>query len=85
MTMQDITNYLDQKAEKNEKEIIITFYEIRVKANLTEEETDEFLRLCRTRLENQGYDVYFTGARYTFEGNKKIVQQKELMVAIKES
>ena len=84
MTMQDITNYLDQKAEKNEKEIIITFYEIRVKANLTEEETDEFLRLCRTRLENQGYDVYFTGARYTFEGNKKRVQPNELMVAIKE-
>lgn len=84
MTMQDITNYLDQKAEKNEKEIIITFYEIRVKANLTEEETDEFLRLCRTRLENQGYDVYFTGARYTFEGNTKIVQPNELMVAIKE-
>lgn len=84
MTMQDITNYLDQKAEKNEKEIIITFYEIRVKANLTEEETDEFLRLCRTRLENQGYDVYFTGARYTFEGNNKIVQPNELMVAIKE-
>ena len=65
MTMQDITNYLDQKAEKNEKEIIITFYEIRVKANLTEEETDEFLRLCRTRLENQGYDVYFTCLLYT--------------------
>lgn len=84
MTMQDITNYLDQKIEKNSKKIIITFYEIRVKANLTEEETDEFLRLCRTRLENQGYDLYFTGARYNFEGNKEIVQPNELMVAIKE-
>lgn len=31
MTMQEITEYLDNKIEQNEKEIIITFYEIRVK------------------------------------------------------
>lgn len=35
MTMQEITEYLDDKIAKNQNEIIITFYEIRVKMNLS--------------------------------------------------
>lgn len=82
MTIQDITNLLDEKIEKDEKKIVITFYEIRVKHNLSEEETDEFLRLCMTRLENLGYKVYFTGAKYVYNNTNKIVEPNELLVAI---
>ena len=85
MTMQEITQYLDNKIDKNENSVIITFYEVRIKFDLSEEETQEFLRLCKTRLENLGYEVYFTGAKYRYQGESKIVQSNELMVAIKES
>ena len=85
MTMQEITQYLDNKIDKNENLVIITFYEVRIKFDLSEEETQEFLRLCKTRLENLGYEVYFTGARYRYQGESKVVQSNELMVAIKEN
>ena len=85
MTMQEITNYLDNKINSNEDIVIITFYEVRIKFNLSEGETQEFLRLCKTRLENLGYLTYFTGAKYEYRGVKKEVQSNELMVAIKEN
>lgn len=84
MTMQDITNFLDNKIEQNENEIIIKFYEVRVKMNLSEEETDAFLGLCKTRLERLGYQVFFTGAKFVFNNTNRIVEPNELMVAIKE-
>ena len=85
MTMQEITNYLDNKINSNEDIVIITFYEVRIKFNLSEGETQEFLRLCKTRLENLGYLTYFTGVKYEYQGVKKEVQSNELMVAIKEN
>ncbi len=85
MTMQEITNYLDNKINSNENIVIITFYEVRIKFNLSEGETQEFLRLCKTRLENLGYLTYFTGAKYEYQGITKEVQSNELMVAIKEN
>ena len=85
MTMQEITQYLDNKINDDENIVKITFYEVRIKFNLSEEETQEFLRLCKTRLENLGYQVYFTGAKYQYEEQNKVVQTNELMVAIKEN
>lgn len=85
MTMQDITQYLDNKINEDENIITITFYEVRIKFDLSEEETQEFLRLCRTRLENLGYQAYFTGAKYMYQGESKVVQSNELMIAIKDN
>ena len=81
MSMQEITEFLDNKIEKNENILEITFFEVRVKMNLSEEQTQEFLKLCKTRLENL---VYFTGAKYTYGGRKKVVESNDLMVAVKE-
>ena len=85
MTMQEITQYLDNKINSDENIVIITFYEVRIKFDLSEEQTQEFLRLCMKRLENLGYQVYFTGAKYMYQGESKVVQTNELMVAIKEN
>ena len=85
MTMQEITQYLDNKINSDENIVIITFYEVRIKFDLSEQQTQEFLRLCRTRLEHLGYQVYFTGAKYMYQGESKVVQTNELMVAIKEN
>ena len=84
MTMQDITDFLDNKIKKNENEIVVTFYEIRIKNNLSEAQTDNFLALCKTRLENMGYQVFFTGAKFVFQNANRTVQPNQLMIAIKE-
>ena len=83
MPLQDITDFIDKKIDQNPNLVVFTFYEVRIKLDLTEEETDEFLRLSRTRLENLNYQVYFTGATYMFNNEEKIVEDNELLVAIK--
>ncbi len=83
MTLKFITDYIDEKIRKNENKVVFSFYEIRIKLDLSEEETDEFLKLSRTRLENLGYQVYFTGAKFTYNNTNMVVQPNELMVAIK--
>ena len=42
MTMFEISNYLDNKINENEEFIRITFYEIRVKYDLTEKDSNFF-------------------------------------------
>ena len=51
---------------------------------LSETEVDEFLQLSRNKLENNGYDVYFTGAKYKYHGEEKIVETNQYIVAIKD-
>lgn len=84
MTTQFVESLINSKINVNQNEIIFTFYELRVKHNLTEEQTDEFLALCKIRLENLDYKVYFTGAKYTYRGERKEVENNQLMIAVKE-
>ena len=84
MTLQDITNFLDKKIDKNENEIIISFYEIRMEMNLSKQDTNTFLEYCKTRLENLGYKVFYTGDKFIQNEKIRIVQTNELMVAIKQ-
>lgn len=84
MTMQEITDYLDRKIEQNENKVTITFYEARIKMNLSDQDTDTLLKYCKTRLENLGYQIFFTGAKFEYKEKKQIVEQNELMIAIKE-
>ena len=73
----------EEEIRKNEEEIRITFYELRVKENLTEIETKEFLQLCKNKLENMKYNVYFTGETFRYKQCNITVQPNELLVAIK--
>lgn len=84
MTTQFVEDYIQYKISKNENEIIYTFYELRVKNNLSEEDVDEFLRLNKIRLENLGYKVFFTGAKFVYQNANRTVQPNQFMVAIKE-
>ena len=54
-----------------------------VASNLSEDEIDEVLRLARNKFENLGYRVYFTGAKYNYQGENRIVESNEYLVAIK--
>ena len=84
MSIQFVEDYIQDKINKNENEIIYTFYELRVKNNLSEEEVDEFLRLNKIRVENLGYKVFFTGAKFVYQNANRTVQPNQFMVAIKE-
>lgn len=75
---------LKEKLNKNADYIRYTFYELRVKYNLSETDTDRFLELIRTKLQNENYRVYFTGARFEYKNAKMKVQDNELMIAVKE-
>ena len=61
------TKLLEDKIDRNENFIRFTYYELRVKNNLSEQETDDFLRLCMIYLENKGYEVYVGNARYSYK------------------
>lgn len=84
MTNEFVINYINNKLSENENYIRYTFYELRVKNNLSEEEVDEFLNINKTYFENKNYNVYFTGAKFEYENARRTVQPNELMIAIKE-
>ena len=84
MDVNFVGKVIDEKQEKDEKYIVFTFYELRVKYDLTEDEISKFLELSKNRLENTNYKVYFYGEEYTYQGIKKKVLDNELMVAILE-
>lgn len=79
-----INEILDKKIMENSECIRITFYELRIKYNLTEEQTDRILELMKNKLEKMNYQVFFTGAKFDYQECKRTVQSNELMIAIKE-
>lgn len=83
MDLQQIDIYLENKLKQNKNCVIFTFYELRVKLDLTSEETYNFLHLVSTKLENNNYQIYRIGQEY-FYREKLRVEDNQLMVAIKE-
>ena len=83
MTMQFVTEYIDKKVEENSEFIRYTFYELKVKNNLSEEDIEEFLDINKDYFENKGYKVYFTGDTYNYNNEERKVEQNELMIVIK--
>jgi len=84
MNIRDIDNYLNNKILDGNDFIRCTFYEIRVKLGINENEVNDFLALAKNKLENNGYDVFFTGAIFKFKGIQKKVEDNEMIIAIKE-
>ena len=83
VSIKDVAEYLDEKIEKNSDFIVCTFYELRIKKNLSKEETSQFLEFSKNRLKNNGYKVFYTGQKYEYQNTIKTVQDNELLVAIK--
>lgn len=84
MTTEFVEEYLAKKLNENENYVVCTFYDLRIKHNLSEQEVNEFLILSRNKLENNGFKVFFTGAKYIYQDTNRVVEDNELMVAIKE-
>lgn len=84
MTDKFIFDYIALKEQENTEFIRYSYYELKIKSNLSDEEIDRFLKVNRDYFENHNYRVYFTGARYEYKGGFQNVQPNELMIAIKE-
>ena len=80
-----IINYIDKKEKESKDKNFIryTFYDLRVKNNLSEKEVDELLKVSRDYFQNKGYNVYFTGTKYEYKNANMLVQDNELMIAVK--
>ena len=83
MTFRELNNIIDKKINENEEKIVVTFYEIVVKNDLSLNELETVQHLIMQRLENLGYTVYKTGEEYSYKGEKQEVKSSELMVALK--
>ena len=82
MTLEFVDNYLNAKLAQNREIIKFSFYEVRMKLNLSEEDSITFLSLISQILMNTGYLVYKTGEEYTYKGKTFKIQENELLVAI---
>lgn len=74
---------LDSKMSENSDFIRITYYEIKIKCNLSNEQCDEFIRLSKIKLENMNYRVYLQDEKYTYENANRTVQINEVLIAIR--
>ena len=84
MNLDEITEFVDNKIDKDSSKIVIGFYELKVKRNLSDADVLNALYLISTRLMNLGYKVYKTNEKYTYKEKEYIVQSNELLIGIKE-
>lgn len=83
MTLEDLTEIIEEKRNKNEDKIVFTYYEMRVKQNLSTEELEKVLELVKNYLINNGYNIYREKEEYEYQGKNKKVESNEVLVAIK--
>ena len=86
MTDAFVINYIDKKISESKDIncIVYTYYESKIKNNLNDDEIQRFLEINKDYFENKGYNVYFTGARFTYKNSSMMVQNNQFMIAVKE-
>ncbi len=82
MTDKFVINYIDKKISESEdvNYIVYSFYELKIKNNLSEDEIQRFLKINKDYFENKVYNVYFTGARFTYKNTSILVQDNHLLL-----
>ena len=79
-----VEKFVNERISKGEDKVSISFFEMRIKNNLSEKDTEEFLKLAKSRLEKAGFKVYLSG-EYEYRDFKYQVNSNELLVAVKEN
>lgn len=77
-----VENFVNVKITKNNDIVKFSYFEIKIKMNMDEEDIDRFLKCSKIILEDQGYQVYQLGEKYDFEGEQRKVEDNEFLVAI---
>ena len=90
--MNDLTNkklisvideLIEEKLSIDENFLRFTFYEVRVKKGVKDEEEKDFLKLAENKLNNMNYIVYFQDQEFTYNEARRKVQINELLIAVK--
>ena len=84
MTLLEIDKDIHRKIEENERYVRYSYFELRVKHNLSEDEAITFVKLAKNTLENMNYRVYLKGERFVLDDANRIVDENEYLIAIKE-
>ena len=77
-----VENFVNVKITKNNDIVKFSYFQIKIKMNMDEEDIDRFLKCSKIILEDQGYQVYQLGEKYNFEGEQRKVEDNEFLVAI---
>ena len=77
-------NLIESKEKETENYIRYSYYELKIKNNLSENEIDDVLRISRDYFENKGYKVYFTNAEFEYQNARRKVETNEYMIALKD-
>ena len=77
-----VENFVNVKITKNNDIVKFSYFEIKIKMNMDEEDIDRFLKCSKIILEDKGYQVYQLGEKYNFEGEQRKVEDNEFLVAI---
>ncbi|MBO6232952.1 MAG: hypothetical protein J6I85_07065 [Clostridia bacterium] len=85
MTKEFVCEYISNKIITEGNFIRCTFYDLRIRHNLSADEVEEFLKEAKDILEDKDYQVYFTTAKYTYKHSQRTVQDNEYLIAIKEN
>lgn len=85
MTLLEIDADIHRKISENENYVRYSYFELRVKLNLSEDEAKTFIKLVKNKLENMNYKVYLKGERFIFQNADRIVEENEYLIAIKET
>ena len=62
-----IDELIEEKLEVDENFLRITFFEVRVKNGVKEDEEKEFIQLAGIKLTNMGYTVYFQDQEFIYK------------------
>ena len=84
MTFEEVKESIEKKIDENGDFIRYSYFELRVKNNLSKDEVQMFLEIVRNKLENSNYKIYLEGDEYTYKNKKRKVGSNEYLIAIKE-
>lgn len=83
MYLEELTQMIEQKIAQNSQKLVFSYYELRLKRNISQNDIGKVLELITIYLENKNYKVYQTGDTYLYQNQLLEVQTNELLVAIK--
>lgn len=79
MNNEYVHKILNEKIAKDDKIVKIRIYDV----NLSIQDTCDFIQVAKKELKEIGYKIYSSGEKYLFRNKEFIVQNGEVIVAIK--
>ncbi len=83
MDKKDVYNLLEEQYKKDKNKITISFYELKIKRNLNNQDLFDALHSISEELVKNDYKVYRTDQKYLYNNKEYKVESNELMIGIK--